>query len=108
MRTVTIGVALVTLRESHGLTQDELSAASGVAQSRISKAERDKSLLDIEKIAAIEDALGEQRGTVLRMAGYVADSNVVTAAIDVDPSLTPAARQMLKAAYTAARQGPTS
>ena len=52
--------ALIEARKSAGLTQKELSAASGIAQSEVSKIERGKKNITLETLEKLAHGMGKK------------------------------------------------
>lgn len=105
---ISVGAALRKIRESAGHTQEQIADATGVPQPTLSQWELDRAsptLAALEDIGAIEDACAVPRGTVLRMAGYVADEVTVEAAIENDPLLSLVLKEALLRAYGAFVEG---
>lgn len=90
--------------EGAGLSQQALSAATGIDQSLISKYARGATQPPLDVLPKIDAACGERTGYVLRLAGYVDDDLDIAAALAVDPSFPDAEdRAMLVRVYTTMR-----
>lgn len=55
--------------------------------------------LPLDRLVAIEHALGKRRGFLLRAAGLVEDSQTVRESIETDPALSDVYRPVVLAAY---------
>lgn len=86
--------ALRQAREEAGITQEDLAKRIGRAQSSIQKWEAGREP-KLDRIAALEYAMGYQLGHVLRLAGYVSEPKTVRSAIEADRALLPEARSAL-------------
>jgi len=60
-------------RERHGITQAELARRLGVRQQTVSRWEAGLALPPPQRVVAIEDELGIERGMLLRAVGYLPD-----------------------------------
>src|SRR5688500_168125 len=82
----TIGEALQRARLQPDLAQRKLAVKMGdrELQGTISRWERGQLTPSLEQVAAVEAALGFPRGYVLTLAGYVAETPTVEAAIAAD------------------------
>jgi transcriptional regulator with XRE-family HTH domain len=59
---------------------------------------------DIDMLPDIEEICGVQRGTILRLAGYVTDETDLQAAILTAPDLVDAGRELLALTYEVLRK----
>jgi tetratricopeptide (TPR) repeat protein len=92
----TLNDALRTLREARGVTQNQLAEALGVDQTMCSRWESNPNWNPrIDEIAAIDDALGQPRGSLLKAAGYIADITTTEQAVMADPALGPDGRDAI-------------
>lgn len=88
--------ALRTTREARGITQTDLAHTLGVDQAMCSRWETNPHWNPrIDDITAIDDALGQPRGTLLRTAGYLDDTTTTEQAVMADPNLTPDGRDAI-------------
>lgn len=102
-RRETLGQALRRHREARGLSQERLSAATGISQSNFSNWERaDRNMIpSVEDIAKIERALGLTPGALLIEAGYVELPTSTLTMLEVDPDLAPERREIVADLYRA-------
>lgn len=85
------------------MSQTELAEALGGAQPDISKWERGiDTPLKLDRLLAIEDALGAPAGELLWRAGIHASPIRIESLLEQDPTLDSTARAMLLASYRAA------
>lgn len=90
--------------ESAGLSQQALSAATGIDQSLISKYARGATQPPLDALVKVDEACGQPRGHVLRLAGYVQDSIDIEAALASDPALDQEGRDMVVRLYRILRE----
>ena len=93
--------ALRRAREEAELTQEQLAGRMSLAQSSIQKWEGSREP-KLDRIAALEEAMGYTRGHVLRLAGYVEVATTAREALLADPSLTPDHQELIVCAYDVA------
>lgn len=98
-RPQSLGAALRAVREGRGVTQVEVAAKLGVAQTSISAWERDKDRPTLEAIRDFERYIGTEVGTVLRLAGFAPAGGGTEAAILSDPMLSPEDRDLVVGVY---------
>jgi transcriptional regulator with XRE-family HTH domain len=79
-------------RERRGLTQQELAQRLGVRQQTISRWESGLALPGPKRVLAVEDELGLERGSLLRVIGYLPE--------DEGSGQPEAVRQLLQALPT--------
>ena len=84
------------------MSQAVLARALDTDQGTISRYERSAMEPSLDTIAAIEDACDRPRGFILRLAGYVDDSEGVLDSLSNDPVLSDDQREILAATYRAA------
>ena len=90
--------------ESAGVSQLDIAAALDVDQPTVSKWARGMRRPPLDALPVTEQLAGVPKGTILRLAGYVDDSNVdVAAAILADPRLNDGDRLVLLDVYTGLR-----
>jgi hypothetical protein len=108
-----VSAALKRVRESLNPkpTQEEVSQrinptlrnSLNLVQSRISRLELE-SEPSYDQLAALEDAMGVERGTVLTVAGYIRETKTIDRVIFTDPSLEPELVDVVLDAYRAAQR----
>lgn len=103
---VRLGQEIASLRGAKGLTQRQLGDLIGESQTTISDYEKATSRVPLYIVVAIEDALGEPRGLLLREAGYVPDPVDVAGAIKL-AGLTPRRRDEAISYYEYVRERST-
>ena len=85
------------------MTQEQVQAATGIAQVTLSRWEHG-SQPALEDLARLEAGLGVARGTILREAGFVEENpRTVGELIDSDPTLEAVVRPVVWSAYRAAQ-----
>ncbi|HEX9994100.1 MAG TPA: helix-turn-helix transcriptional regulator [Acidimicrobiales bacterium] len=85
--------ALRRMREARGVTQADLAAALGVDQALCSRWESNPDWNPrVDEVLAIDDALGQPRGSLLRAAGYLDDVATTEQAVMADAALGPDGR----------------
>jgi transcriptional regulator with XRE-family HTH domain len=89
---VRLGEGLRAACNNAGVTFKEVAARLGVRPEQVSTWATGSKQLQMETMERIEQILGVQRGTILRLAGYVDDGKL----IDLE-SLTPGARLAVEA-----------
>lgn len=109
-----VSAALKRVRESltPKLTQEGLSqridptlrSSLNLVQSRISRLELE-SEPTYDQLAALEDAMGVERGTVLSVAGYIKETKTADRILFSDPTLEPEFVDVVLDAYRAAQRG---
>lgn len=88
--------ALRTMREARGMTQTDLAAALGIDQALCSRWESNPDWNPrVDEVLAIDDALGQPRGSLLRAAGYLDDVTTTEQAVMADAALGPDGRDAL-------------
>ena len=85
--------------EGAGLSQQALSAATGIDQSLISKYARGATQPPLDALVKVDRACGRPKGYVLRLAGYVDDDLDIKAALASDPTPEPDGRGMVVRLY---------
>lgn len=99
-RLVTIGEAIKDALGSR--TQKSLATALDIDPAQVTRIIKGQATeLPLERVAAIEDELGLDRGELLRRAGYVDDGVSVEGAIAVDDDLWPGTKRALVSSYRA-------
>lgn len=104
---VQLGAEIGALRSGRDLTQRQLGELIGESQTTVSDYEKGVSRVPLYVVVAIEDALGEPRGSLLRSAGYVIDPVDVIGAVRQDQSLSPRYRDEVISYYEYVRERST-
>jgi transcriptional regulator with XRE-family HTH domain len=98
-----VGRTLRQLRTDVGLSQGDVAGRLGVSQETISGYERGRPITT-EALVALEEALGVARGTLFKAAGLCEENGDARAALERDPELDEAVRQVVLATYDSARE----
>jgi transcriptional regulator with XRE-family HTH domain len=96
-----VGWALWHIRDQAELSQTQVAQRMGIAQRTYANLEAGTQRIYLDQVLAAEDACGQPAGTVLRIAGLIADGTGVEGAIRTDVALSPDQREMMLAAYRA-------
>lgn len=98
---VELGSAIRSAYVSAGITQEEIAAELGIDQTTVSKWVQGQRWPPLDALPKIDRLCGKPRGHVLKLAGWVEDSDVdVIAAIKQDPALRdPIAREVMTELY---------
>lgn len=99
-----LSAALRETVEKAGVSQIEIAERLGVDQPTVSRWVRGMRRPPLDILATIEDMAGVQKGTVLRVAGYVDDDLDVITAVNADPELSDAARKVVLGVYEGLRK----
>lgn len=84
-------MAIQSARKGAGLSQIELAERIGIDQPRLSRYIRGVDLVPYDLLPQIDEACGQPRGHVLRLAGFVDDGPLdLVAALTNDPRLADA------------------
>lgn len=103
-----VNAALKRVRESltPKVTQAQLAEKTGIRQTQISRFENEHagSEPSLDQLAALEDAMGVERGTVLTVAGYIREAATADRVLFTDPTLEPELVDVVLDAYRAAQR----
>lgn len=93
------GIPLRRARYAAHMSQDRLSAISGIEQSKISSLERGLGFPTLDQVAALERGLGLMKGTLIFASGFAAPTTGVQDAIRQDPELPASGKTHLLQVY---------
>lgn len=95
-----VGKAFRVAMETAGLRQGDVAEALNVDPATVSRWSRGMQRIDLEVFPLLDELCGRPHGYVLRLAGYVADSDAdVRAAIEADRLLTDKSKSALSLLY---------